>query len=1017
MEKQSTSTTGQNPLLSGVTSSTPTPTPTHTPISNISIDNNENYVLTLKHVTLSSLTNVSNMTSLETAYNYQMINTFFKNNRQKIYNKISEFNLKSVQDKRTQTLFNLNTNQTMNKDKFNDQLTTDNSKLESCFKNGGQYLYALNKYKAIMVNENKEEIKKIEERNKAEKEKTKDKNKTKDNTRKNKSISTHTTPINTEDHTVREYLDSIIGDMSREYIIEKGDIKNINFPDGKIDEYRTDFKLFLRHIGNFLLSQFQIEPITDKDMETYSINFSHEDIANIKCSNCIDLNNEKKTNTNCTLFSDIKIENAKPEEPEELEKLKKKQEDLKKLKKMLYNIIIFFQSYGRSIYFNNFIEHSYDPQKTVYLTDKYKIFKIPAVIKCFFFDTYETKKIIIYIVKLNHIYSNRNDRDDVTVYNTHLAYIVYVFYADEYEIEKNSYVYLDIKSISTIEEELNKANTLQNTLQETRNILQKKHKLQTSQTSQTLKTQSIQMPVKLLPDSTLNSTNTNTQPILTPTNTNNSITNTDNNYLLKLKKLEDKIDLKKLYNYQMINTFFKNNKQKIYNKISEFNLKSEQDKRKQTLFNLNTNQTMNQSDFNKQLATDKKTLTDYFNKKENRFPQLYALNTYKAIMVNENKEETEKAKEKTTHKKEKEENKRNNKSISTHPIPINTENHTVEEYLHNILLEIKRLQIIKQNDIYMIDISVEQIDKYRTDFKLFLIHINNFLLSQFQVEPLTDKDMETYSINFSHEDIANIKCSNCIDLNNKKETNTNCTLFSDIKIENANEEDLKKLKKMLYNIIIFFQVYGDIVYTPYNIHILGKNIENVNRKIQIESVSTTHCIFFDTYEQKNIIIRIFKLDYLFKINNEINYEPDNNTHAAYIAHVFYLDEYDINKNAYVYLDIKPISIIEQEFSTQIDKEKSETETETKFKNALLKQQLNEKNEAELRKRLAEITPATKLVASTMRFFSGKRGGCMRSKTNINKRTHKINNKLIHKTQYYKSKYNKNIKHKSKTKQH
>ena len=342
MEIQSTSTTGKNPLLSGVTSSTPTPTPTHTPISNISIDNNENYVLTLKHVTLSSLTNVSNMTSLETAYNYQMINTFFKNNRQKIYNKISEFNLKSVQDKRTQTLFNLNTNQTMNKDKFNDQLTTDNSKLESCFKNGGQYLYALNKYKAIMVNENKEEIKKIEERNKAEKEKTKDKNKTKDNTRKNKSISTPTTPINTEDHTVREYLDSIIGDMSREYIIEKGDIKNINFPDGKIDEYRTDFKLFLRHIGNFLLSQFQIEPITDKDMETYSINFSHEDIANIKCSNCIDLNNEKKTNTNCTLFSDIKIENAKPEEPEELEKLKKKQEDLKKLKKMLYNIIIFF---------------------------------------------------------------------------------------------------------------------------------------------------------------------------------------------------------------------------------------------------------------------------------------------------------------------------------------------------------------------------------------------------------------------------------------------------------------------------------------------------------------------------------------------------------------------------------------------------------------------------------------------------------------------------------------------------
>jgi len=150
MEIQSTSTTGQNPLLSGVTSSTPTPTPTPTPISNISMD--DNYVLTLKQDTLSSLTIVTQMTSLETAYNYQMINTFFKNNRQEIYNKISEFNLKSEQDKRTQTLFNLNTNQTMNKDKFNDQLTTDNSKLEYCFKNGGQYLYALNKYKEIMVN-------------------------------------------------------------------------------------------------------------------------------------------------------------------------------------------------------------------------------------------------------------------------------------------------------------------------------------------------------------------------------------------------------------------------------------------------------------------------------------------------------------------------------------------------------------------------------------------------------------------------------------------------------------------------------------------------------------------------------------------------------------------------------------------------------------------------------------------------------------------------------------------------
>ena len=133
--------------------------------------------------------------------------------------------------------------------------------------------------------------------------------------------------------------------------------------------------------------------------------------------------------------------------------------------------------------------------------------------------------------------------------------------------------------------------------------------------------------------------------------------------------------------------------------------------------------------------------------------------------------------------------------------------------------------------------------------------------------------------------------------------------------------------------------------------------------------------------------------------------------------MFYLDEYEINKNAYVYLDIKQISIIEEEFSTQIDKEKSETETETKFKNALLKQQQNEENEAAHIARLAEKTPATELVARTMRFSYGRRGGCMRSKTNINKKTHKINNKLIHKTQYYKSKYNKNIKHKSKTKQH
>ena len=1004
MEIQSTSTTGQNPLLSGVTSSKPTPTPT--PISNISMG--DNYVLTLKQVTLPSLTIVSEMTSMETAYNYQMIKTFFKNNRQKIYNKISEFNLKSVQDKRTQTLFNLNTNQTMNKDKFNDQLTTDNSKLENCFKKGGQYLYALNKYKAIMVNENdNDKIRKIQEKEKEKKEaeaKTKDKNKTKENNRKNKSISTHTTPINTEDHTVHEYLDSIIGDMSRAYIIKQNNMYTIDISDEKISIYREDYKLFLRHIGNFLLSQFQIEPITDKDMETYSINFNHEQIAGIKCSNCIDLNNEKKTNTNCTLFSDIKIQDAN-------------EEDLKKLKKMLYNIIIFFQSYGRSIYFNNFIEHSYSPPNTAYLTNKYKIIKIPSVIKCFFFDTYETKKIIIYIVKLNHNYVDKDNIDMNTIYNTHLAYIVYVFYADEYEIEKNSYVYLDIRPISNIEEELNKANTLQNSLQEKKNTLQKKkNTLQKLQTSQTLKTQSIQMPVKLLPDSTLNSTNTNTPPILTPTNTNISITNTDNNNILRIKKHEAEIDLKELYNYQMINTFFKNNKQKIYNEISEFNLKSEQDKRKQTLFNLNTIQTMNQSDFNKQLATDKKTLTDYFNKKECRFPQLYALNTYKAIMVDENKEEVKKRQ--NAEKAEKEGKTRKNNSISPPPIPINTENHTVEEYLHNILLEIERLRIIKQNDLCTFDISVEQIDEYRKDFKLFLIHINNFLLRKCQDKPLTDKDMETYSINFSHEDIANIKCSNCIDLNNKKETNTNCTLFSDIKIENANEKDLKKLKIMLYNIIICFQAYGDIVYTPYYCYIFEKPIKHVNRNIQIVGALTKHCIFFDKYEQKNIIIRIFKLDYIFQINNKIINEPDNNTHAAYITHVFYLDEYEINKNAYVYLNIKPISIIEAEFRLQIDKENSETETETKFKNALLKQQQNEKNEAERIKRLAEITQATKTLSSMLKSgVSIKRGGCMRSKTNINKKTHKINNKLIHKTQYYKSKYNKNIKHKSKTKQH
>ena len=70
-------------------------------------------------------------------------------------------------------------------------------------------------------------------------------------------------------------------------------------------------------------------------------------INDIKCSNCIDLNNKKYININCTLFSNIKIN------PDSLNTKKKNNEqtlidlkNLEDLQKLLYNGIILCQSYG-----------------------------------------------------------------------------------------------------------------------------------------------------------------------------------------------------------------------------------------------------------------------------------------------------------------------------------------------------------------------------------------------------------------------------------------------------------------------------------------------------------------------------------------------------------------------------------------------------------------------------------------------------------------------------------------------
>ncbi len=121
-------------------------------------------------------------------------------------------------------------------------------------------------------------------------------------------------------------------------------------------------------------------------------------------------------------------------------------------------------------------------------------------------------------------------------------------------------------------------------------------------------------------------------------------------------------------------------------------------------------------------------------------------------------------------------------------------------------------------------------------------------------------------------------------------------------------------------------------------------------------------IVFD--KEHNTIFRINKIIYVYGKHNEL---PKFH-YVGYIVSVFYIDKYKIKENNYVYLDIKSADTV-----------------------------------------LNEIEAIFKTPVS---------GGMRSNKTIINKKTHKINKKLIHKAQFYKlkSKYNKNIKQKRKTKQ-
>ena len=476
--------------------------------------------------------------------------------------------------------------------------------------------------------------------------------------------------------------------------------------------------------------------------------------------------------------------------------------------------------------------------------------------------------------------------------------------------------------------------------------------------------QSTQQQVHLAGVTNTNSNSISTNSINTITIT-NSTDHTNIHYVLELKPVTI-TNIQDTNNYNMCNTYFKANKQTIYTKINKFNSQKTQP----IFFDLKEGQNMNKINITQK---HKKEIEQLYNDIDKGGIYLYALNAYKSIVVNKNTDESD---------VDKQINYENTSKLTK------TNNHTLKEYLFIILKDIHRNIIIIEDKFFMINFKedLELLYYYKNNLHMFLKHFGNFLSKQFN----KDKHSQ-YSINFTHDQIKNIKCSNCIDLNNQNYNNLNCTLFSDIKIEDNDTnttntnitselENLKNLKKLLYNIIIFFQAYNIIIINSL-VHYYDINPIRLPNILKLKYNVQNNCIFFDTYEQKNIIIRIYKIDYEIDYSYDIKKNVTIIKHAGYMCCVFYIDEYEIEKNAYVYLDIKSKDTIIKEIEKQ-DRENKE-------------QNYN------------------KFISTVVR-HSGHRGG-MRSKTNINKKTYRINNKLIHKVQHYKSKYNKNIKHNSKKK--
>ena len=186
-----------------------------------SFKNNTKYILKLNKLSTDTIDK-----------DYIIINNYFKTNRQKIYTKITEFNL--TPDPPIFYDIKLNKKQEIDTEhaKNNNQLTND-------IISGGTYVYALNAYKSIMVDE-KKDIDRIALEN----------------------INNSDIVKATSDHKVGEYVDMILVDIFRMIICNYYDdsfymFKNAVNGENLLHYYYKNYNMFLIHYGNFLSKIFR----------------------------------------------------------------------------------------------------------------------------------------------------------------------------------------------------------------------------------------------------------------------------------------------------------------------------------------------------------------------------------------------------------------------------------------------------------------------------------------------------------------------------------------------------------------------------------------------------------------------------------------------------------------------------------------------------------------------------------------------------------------------------------------